>query len=88
MTEAEVYATLTAMFCDFFGDPTIVLRPETSARDIDGWDSAKMVSIILGVEETFDFEMSSSEIDELRCIGDFVATILAQRPEPPPQPPP
>jgi acyl carrier protein len=80
MTEAEVYGSLTTMFRDFFDDPTIVLRPETAARDIEGWDSAKMVSIILGVEETFGFEMSSSEIDGLRCIADFVAVILSRQP--------
>ena len=80
MTEQEVYTRLTAMFRDFFDDPAIVLRPETVARDIEGWDSAKMVSIILDVEETFGLEMSSDEIDGLRRIADFVAVILSRQP--------
>jgi acyl carrier protein len=81
MNETEIYQRLTAMFRDFFDDPTIVLGPETSARDIDGWDSAKMVTIILGVEDAFGFQARSQEIDRLRCVGDFVALIQTrQRP--------
>jgi acyl carrier protein len=81
MSETEIYQKLTAMFREFFDDPTIVLRPETSARDIDGWDSAKMVTIILAVEDVFGFQARSHEIDRLRCVGDFVALIQAkQRP--------
>jgi acyl carrier protein len=78
MTEAEVYRTLTAMFRDFFDDPVLVLSPQTSPRDIAGWDSAKTVTILLEIEETFGFEMSSGEIDGLRCVGDFVAVILSR----------
>ena len=81
MSKAEIYQKLTEMFREFFDDPAIVLRPETSARDIDGWDSAKMVTIIIGVEEAFGFEARSHEIDRLQCVGDFVALIQArQRP--------
>jgi acyl carrier protein len=79
VTEAEIYAALTGIFRDVFGDPAIVLSAETSARDIEDWDSARMVSIILAVEETFGFETRSREVDELRCVGDFVALIHARQ---------
>jgi len=46
MKEAEVYAALAGIFGECFDDATIVLWPETSARDIAGWDSAKEASII------------------------------------------
>jgi acyl carrier protein len=78
MTEAEVYDRLTGIFREFFDDPSLVLRPEMSPGDIDGWDSAKTVTILIEIEESFDFEMSSEEIDELRCVGDFVEIILSR----------
>ena len=80
MREAKVYAALTAIFGECFGDATIVLRSETSARDIAGWDSAKMVFLILAVEERFRINMRSREIDALRCVGDWVRLILARLP--------
>jgi acyl carrier protein len=88
MNEAAVYRELTGIFRDLFDDPTIVLRAETSARDIEDWDSARMVSIILAVEEAFQFEVRSREVDELRCIGDFVALILARQARSPARPGP
>jgi acyl carrier protein len=80
MSEAEIYEGLTRIFRDLFEDPGITLSPDTTARDIDGWDSARMMSIILAVEETFEFEMDSDEIDALQSVGDFVAVIAAHRP--------
>ena len=77
MTEAEVYTKLTLIFREFFDDPALLLRPEMSPGDINGWDSAKTVTILLEIEESFHFEMSSDEIDELRCIADFVTVILS-----------
>jgi acyl carrier protein len=79
MTEAEIYRELNGIFRDLFGNPTISLRAETSASDIEDWDSARMVSIILAVEEAFQFETRSREVDELRCVGDFVALIQARQ---------
>jgi acyl carrier protein len=78
MTETEVYDKLTLIFREFFDDPALVLRPEMSPRDIDGWDSAKTVTILLEIEESFGFEMSSDEIDGLRCVADFATVILSR----------
>ena len=46
-----------------------------AARDVEGWDSAKMVTIILAVEDEFSIRMRSRDVDALRSVGDFVALI-------------
>jgi acyl carrier protein len=79
MTASDILSGLTAIFRDCFDDETIVLLPSTSARDIPGWDSAKMVLLILAVEERFEIRMRSREIDSLRCVGDWVKLIEARR---------
>ena len=86
MTEAEIYDRLTAIFRRFFDDPALVLAPATGPADIDGWDSAKTVNIILEIEEAFGFEMSSEEMDALRSVGDFAAVIALRQAEPPSSP--
>jgi acyl carrier protein len=80
MSEAEIYERLTQIFRTLFEDAAITLSPDTTARNINGWDSARMMSIILAVEEEFAFEMDSNEIDALQSVGDFVAVIAAHRP--------
>jgi acyl carrier protein len=80
MKGAELYAALTGIFRECFDDGSIVLAPRTSARDIAGWDSAKMVYLILAVEDRFAIRMRSREIDALRCVGDWVRLIEARLP--------
>jgi len=75
VTEAEIYAGLTEVFHDAFGDDSIVLKPDMTAEDVEGWDSVKMVAIIIAVEERFGVKMRSREIDQLKCVGDFVKLI-------------
>ena len=80
MREADVYAALTDIFRDCFNDKALALNGATSARDIAGWDSAKMVYLVLAVEDCFGIRMRSREIDALRCVGDWVRLILSRVP--------
>jgi acyl carrier protein len=75
MTPAEILSELTGIFRDCFDDPAIAIEATTTARDIPAWDSAKMVMLILAVEERFNVRMRSRDIDALRCVGDWVRLI-------------
>ena len=75
MTEAEIYVALTEVFHEAFGDDAIVLKPETSAKDIAGWNSMKMVLIIIAVEQRFAIKLKSREIDKLNCVADLAGVI-------------
>ena len=75
MEEAAIYEKVTEVFRDVFADDSLQLTPNTSARDIEEWDSMKMVSIVLAIEEEFDIVTRTHEIDALQTVGDFVALI-------------
>ncbi|WP_020176578.1 acyl carrier protein [Methyloferula stellata] len=77
MTQPDLLAALTEIFRENFDDEKLVLTMKTTAGDIAGWDSAKMVMLVLAVEERFDVRFRSREIDALRSIGDWVALIEA-----------
>ena len=79
MTDAEIYAELTALFHDAFGDDSLVLTPQTSAEQVAGWDSVKMVTIILGVEQRFDVRLRSREVDKLKNVGDLAALVKSKK---------
>jgi acyl carrier protein len=68
-------ADLTQIFRAAFDDDGLVLSQTTTARDIKEWDSAKMILLILAVEEHFSVRFRSKEIEALRSIGDWVALI-------------
>lgn len=78
MPDAEIYAGLTTIFHELFGDATIVLRPETTARDIAGWDSLRMVLIAVAAEERFGIKLRARDLDRLAQVSDLVAAIRSQ----------
>ncbi len=75
MTDADIQAGLTAVFHEVFGDDSLVLRPETSAETVSGWNSIRMVSIILATEQQFGIRLRSREVDKLRNVGDLAELV-------------
>jgi acyl carrier protein len=75
MNEAEIYSKLTEIFRDIFDDDTITLSPETTAVDIPEWDSVNHINLTVAAENAFGIEFRSTELEELRNVGDLVATI-------------
>jgi acyl carrier protein len=75
MQRDEIYTRLTELFRELFSDDDIVLRPEMTADDIEGWDSFNHLSIIVAVETRFGIKMKTSEIEKLANVGELVAAI-------------
>ena len=78
MEEPEIYSRLTEIFEDVFDEDDIVVTPELSAKDVDGWDSLTHIRLILTVEKAFKVKFSTSEIGKLEKVGDLVTLIKAR----------
>ena len=46
METIEIYARLIEIFRELFADDDIALTPETTADDIEGWDSFNHISVL------------------------------------------
>jgi acyl carrier protein len=75
MPAPEIYEELQQIVCDVFMSDDLALSPETTAKDVPGWDSFKMVEIIVTVEERFGIKITSRDVDRLRNLGDLVTMI-------------
>lgn len=78
MTLNDIYARLTPIFHDLFDDPELVLNPEMTAEDIEGWDSLNHVRLVLAVQKAFGVKFSALEIGKLANVGEFVDLIQAK----------
>jgi len=76
--EAKIYERLTRIFQDIFDDDLIFVTPELSGKDVDGWDSLTHIRLMLTVERAFKIKFSTSEIGNLKNVGDLVALIKAR----------
>ena len=60
-------------------DDTIVLTPETQARDVPGWDSLAHVRIVVAIEEAFGVEFETSAVTGLKNVGDLIRLLEAAK---------
>lgn len=87
MEQAEILDRISETISGIFGRP-IEFSRATTAKDVPDWDSLRHVLIIAGVEEAFNIQFSSTEMDSLQTVGDFVDLIGRKLAEPSPHRPP
>ena len=74
-----IYAGLTEIFRDLFGDETISLGPATTAADIPEWDSFQHINLVVAVEMRFGVKFGTPEVEALRNVGDLAALIARKQ---------
>jgi acyl carrier protein len=74
----EVVVRLNHLFRDVFDDDNISVTGDTTAADIDGWDSLAHITLILGVEREFRIKMSAAEVGSLKNVGQMIDLIVAR----------
>lgn len=72
---ASTLETLNAVFRQVFEDPDIQLTPETTADDIEGWDSLSHINLIMAVENRFNIRFKQKEIIGFHNVGDLARVI-------------
>lgn len=78
MTREEVYERLNAVFADVFDDEELTVNDETTAADVDGWDSLVHITLIDAVEEEFDISFDMKTIVKLKNVGEMVDVIIEE----------
>ena len=71
-------ARLNDVFRDVFDDDEIEISRETTAKDIVGWDSLMHVTLVINVEKALKVKFTSSEVANLKNVGDLVDLIDAR----------
>lgn len=76
MERKEIYSKLNEIFEDVLDlDETPNLTDETSADDIEEWDSLSHIQLIVAIEKAFGIKFTSLEIMKWANVGDMVNTM-------------
>jgi acyl carrier protein len=76
---SEMLAKLTDIFRTMFNNPKLNLSRELTAKDVPGWDSFNHVNLMIAVEEEFGLRFSSTEVSNLKNVGELMGLIDAKR---------
>ena len=71
----DILAELTPIFREVFDDDGIVLSRQTTANDVDAWDSLSHMNMVMAVEVHFKIRFALGELPSLKNVGDLVDLI-------------
>lgn len=75
MEKIEIYKKLNEIFSDVLDLDDIVLTDETTANDIEEWDSLAQIQLVVAIEKAFGLKFTSQEIVDWKNVGDMVESI-------------
>lgn len=75
MEEKAILSKLQEVFCDVLDNEDIILSSESSAEEIEEWDSLSNIQLIVSIEHEFGVRFSSTEIVSWKNVGDIVLSI-------------
>jgi acyl carrier protein len=68
----DMLAELTPIFHEVFDDDSIVITRQTTANDVDAWDSLSHMNMVMAVEVKFGIRFALGELQSLKNVGDLI----------------
>lgn len=75
MSREEIYERLNEIACDVFEEENLQLNDETTADDVDGWDSLTHLGFVNEIEIEFSIKFTLAEIRNFKNVGELVDAV-------------
>lgn len=78
MEKSQILDKVQAIFREVLDNEEIVLANETTADDIEEWDSLTHIQLIVAIEKHFKIRLTSREILSWQNVGQLIDSIAAK----------
>lgn len=78
MDASLVMARVAELMAEVFDLDDLAVSAQTSAPDIEEWDSLSHIRFMITLERAFGIKFSNEEIAELKNVGELVGVIAAK----------
>lgn len=75
MSREEILEKVNEIFHDVFEDDSIVVTEETTADDVEDWDSLMHITLISEVESAFGFKFQMKDVVGMKNVGEMIDII-------------
>ena len=69
MSEQEIFDGVQEIFRTVFDDDSIVLTRETTADDIEDWDSLEQINLLVAIEKKVSIKFKLEDVKNLPNVG-------------------
>jgi len=74
----ETLRIVEGIFRKVLREDRLSIRSETSAKDVDGWDSFTHMTLIVAIEKRFGIKFKLAELQAARDVGDLLNLIKSK----------
>ena len=74
----NILQQLNKIFIDVLDNDKIVLTRDTSAGDIEEWDSLSHIHLVVEIENHYNISFTSGEMQTWKTVGDLCDNIAAK----------
>jgi acyl carrier protein len=71
MEKSDILKQINKIFIEVLEDDSIVLTEQTSAADLDAWDSLNHIQIITAVEKFYNIRFELDDLLNFENVGDL-----------------
>tara|TARA_B110000211_G_C13803446_1_gene431607 strand:- start:172 stop:414 length:243 start_codon:yes stop_codon:yes gene_type:complete len=72
----EILVQVNTIFKEVLDEDGIVVQYETTAEDVDDWDSLTHIQLVVGIEKHFKIRFKSDEIVGFKNVGEMCEGII------------
>ena len=75
MERFQIIDQVTEIFRDILEGEELKLNDETTAGDVEGWDSLTHIQLVVALEKKFKIRFNSKEIQSWENVGEMINSI-------------
>ena len=76
MEQHELMEQTQAIFRENFDDDSLVITRQTTAEDIEDWDSLEQINLLTAMEKQFGVKFTLDDVRDLENVGDMADLIV------------
>jgi acyl carrier protein len=77
-TFADVITEVNRIFRTVLDDDSIQLSYETTAKDVENWDSLNHIELVVAIEKHFNIKFNFAELQKFKNVGQMCDNIVAK----------
>ena len=78
MPRNKIIEKLNCVFADVFDDDSLNISEQTTANEVEDWDSLTHITLIAEVEDAFDMKFAMKDVLGMKNVGEMIDIIEKQ----------